>query len=128
MARNWSEDARAALDAYPWKNPADKACAAREAELVSFGEAVEVSDLPLAVRRWAAKRARPRFVWNPQPRYVWNGESWRDLVGAFEKAILEQVLERAHGNISAAARLLKTTPRVISYKAKKHGVKNHGIL
>ena len=86
---------------------------------MSFGEAVEVADLPLAVRRWVAKR--------PQPRYVWNGESWRDLVGAFEKAILEQVLERAHGNISAAARLLKTTPRVISYKAKKHGVKSNGI-
>ena len=119
MARNWSEDARATLDAYPWKNPADKARAAREAELVSFGEAVEVADLPLAVRRWAAKRARPR--------YVWNGESWQDLVGSFEKAILEQVLERARGNISAAARLLKTTPRVISYKAKKHGVKNNGI-
>ena len=120
MARNWSEEARAALDAYPWKNPADNARAEREAELVSFGEAVEVADLPLAVRWWAAKRL--------QPRYVWNGESWQDLVGAFEKAILEQVLERAHGNISAAARLLKTTPRVISYKAKKNGVINHGIL
>ena len=120
MARNWSEGARAALDAYPWKNPADKARAMREAELVSFGEAVEVADLPLAVRRWAAKR--------PQPRFVWNGEGWRELVDAFEKAILEQVLEQAHGNISAAARLLKTTPRVISYKANKHGVKNHGIL
>ena len=120
MARNWSEGARAVLDAYPWRNPADKARAAREAELVSFGEAVEVADLPLAVRRWAAKR--------PQPRFVWNGESWQDLVCAFEKAILEQVLERAHGNISAAARLLKTTPRVISYKAKKHGVKSHGIV
>ena len=107
------------LDAYPWENPADKARAAREAELVSFGEAVEVADLPLAVRRWAAKR--------PQPRFVWNGETWQDLVGAFEKAILEQVLEQAHGNISAAARLLKTTPRVISYKAKKHGVKSNGI-
>ena len=107
------------LDAYPWRNPTDKARAAREAELVSYGEAVEVADLPLAVRRWAAKR--------PQPRFVWNGESWQDLVGAFEKAILEQVLEQAHGNISAAARLLKTTPRVISYKAKKHGVKSNGI-
>ena len=85
MARNWSEEARAALDAYPWKNPADKARAVREAELVSFGEAVEVADLPLAVRRWAAKR--------PQPRYVWNGESWQELVSAFEKAILELQLE-----------------------------------
>ena len=120
MGRNWSEGARAVLDAYPWQNPVDKARAAREAELVSFGEAVEVADLPLAVRRWAAKR--------PQPRFVWKGESWRDLVAAFEKAILEQVLKRAHGNFSAAARLLKTTPRVISYKAKKHGVKSHGIL
>ena len=119
MERSWSEEARAALDAYPWKNPADKARAVREAELVSFGEAVEVSDLPLAVRRWAAKRARPRFVWN--------GESGREIQAAFEKAILEQVLKQARGNISAAARLLKTTPRVISYKAKKNGV-SYGIL
>lgn len=119
MERNWSEEARTALDAYPWKNPADKARAAREAELVSFGEAVEVTDLPLAVRRWAAKRARPRFVWN--------GESWREIQAAFETAILEQVLKRARGNISAAARLLKTTPRVISYKAKKNGV-SYGIV
>ena len=119
MERNWSEEARAALEAYPWKNPADKVRAAREAELVSFGEAVEVADLPLAVRHWAAKRAQPRFVWN--------GESWREIQAAIEKAILEQVLERAHGNISAAARLLKTTPRVISYKAKKNGV-SYGIV
>lgn len=120
MARNWSDAARAALDAYPWKSPSEKAHAARDAELVSFGEAVEVCDLPLAVRRWAAKRTRQR--------YVWNGESWRDAVGAFEKAILRQVLEKAHGNVSAAARLLKTTPRVVSYKAKKHGVIDNGIL
>ena len=81
MARNWSEGARAVLDAYPWENPADKARAAREAELVSFGEAVEVADLPLAVRRWAAKR--------PQPRFVWNGESWQDLVGAETAKLLK---------------------------------------
>ena len=119
MERSWSEEARAALDAYPWKNSADKARAAREAELVSFGESVEVADLPLAVRRWAAKLSRPRFVWN--------GESWQEIHAAFEKAILEQVLKRARGNVSAAARLLKTTPRVISYKAKKNGV-SYGIL
>ena len=86
MERSWSDEARAALDAYPWKNPADKARAVREAELVSFGESVEVADLPLAVRRWAAKRSRPRFVWN--------GESWQEIHAAFEKAILEQVLPR----------------------------------
>ena len=115
MERSWSDEARATLEAYPWKCTADRERAAREAEMVSFGESVETFDLPLVVRRWAAKRVRPR--------YVWNGESWADLVNGFEKAILEQAMARANGNISAAARLLKTTPRVISYKAKKHGVK-----
>ncbi len=115
MERSWSDEARATLDAYPWKNPADKERAAREAEMVRFGESVETADLPLAVRHWAAKRARPR--------YVWNGESWADLVNGFEKAILEQAMAKANGSISVAARLLKTTPRIISYKAKKHGVK-----
>ena len=115
MERSWSDDARAVLDAYPWKSPADKARAAREAEMVSFGESVETADLPLAVRRWAAQSGRPR--------YVWNGESWADLVIGFEKAILEPAMAKANGSFSVAARLLKTTPRVISYKAKKHGVK-----
>ena len=115
MERRWSDEARSALDAYPWKSPADRERAVREAEMVSFGESVETADLPLAVRRWAAKRCRQR--------YVWNGESWRELVDGFERAILEQAMAKANGSVSVAARLLKTTPRIVSYKAKKHGVK-----
>ena len=116
MARSWSDAARALLDAYPWKNAADKARAVREAELVSFGECVEPDDLPIAVRRWAAKR--------PRPKYAWNGESWQALMEGFQKAILAQVLARTGGNASAAARLLKTTPRVVAYTARRLGLQN----
>ena len=114
MERSWSDAARALLDAYPWKHAADKDRAVREAELVSFGECVEPDDLPLSVRRWAAKR--------PRPKYTWNGESWQTLMDDFQKAILAQVLVQTDGNISAAARLLKTTPRIVAYTARRLGL------
>ena len=51
------------MDAYPWTSPAEKARAREEAELVAFGKDVECDDLPLAVRRWMKRQARPRHVW-----------------------------------------------------------------
>ena len=129
MERSWSDAARAALDAYPWKNPADKARAAREAELVSFGKAVEeselvafgerveVDDLPLGVRQWLRRNA------SGKARYEWHGESWKELTEGFERAILAQALAASGGNLAATARALKTTPRIVAYKAKKYELK-----
>ena len=116
MERSWSDAARAALDAYPWKSPRDKAKAAEEAELVAFGECVEVDDLPLGVRQWL-RRSRPSAA-----RYEWHGESWKTLTEGFERAILAQALAASGGNVAAAARSLKTTPRIVAYKARKHGL------
>ena len=117
MERSWSEAARAALDAYPWKRPADRERAAREAELVAFGDKVEPDDLPLAVRQWM-RRNRPVHA-----RHVWHGESWKTLTEGFERDILSQALEANGGNAAAAARALKTTARVVAYKARKYGLK-----
>ena len=61
MERSWSDAALAALDAYPWKNPKDKAKAKEEAELVAFGEQVETDDLPLAVRQWLTEQKRRTY-------------------------------------------------------------------
>ncbi len=117
MERSWSEAARAAFDAYPWKDAHEKARAREEAELVSFGVCVEVDDLPLPVRRWLKARAS-----GPCAGWTWKGETWKELTEGFEKVILAQALA-AHGGFAAkAARALRTTPRVVSYKARKYGL------
>ena len=117
MARSWSDAARAALDAYPWRDMRAKARACEEAQLVSFGEQVEVEDLPLFVRRWLKARASGPFA-----GWTWRGEGWRELTEGLEKAILAQALAAHGGKAAAAARALKTTPRVVSYKARKYGL------
>ena len=116
MERSWSDAALAALDAYPWRNPKDKAKAKAEAELVAFGEQVETDDLPLAVRQWLRRNRVDKR------NFVWRGESWKALTEGFEKDILSQAIKANGGNIAATARALKTTPRVVAYKAKKYGV------
>ena len=113
MERSWSEAAREAIAAYPWKSPRDREKAIAESELVAFGESVELDDLPLAVRQWLRRRS------DQSPKYLWCGESWNELVEGFEREILGQALAANGGNYAATARALKTTPRVIAYKARK---------
>ena len=115
MARSWSSAARAALDAYPWASPAEKEKARAEAELVAFGADVECDDLPLAVRRWLKRQARPR--------YVWRGETLKAATAAFEADILSQALAAHGGNVAAAARALGSTPRIVAYKIRKYNLK-----
>ena len=117
MAKSWSEAAWAALGSYPWTNPRDRMQAQEEAELVSFGACVEVEDLPLPVRQWLRGQTR-----TATPGWVWNGESWKTLTERFEKTILRQALEQNGGFAAKAARALKTTPRIVSYKARKYGL------
>ena len=91
--------------------------AQEEAELVSFGECVEVEDLPLPVRQWLRGQTKNQIA-----GWVWRGESWQMLTEEFEKSILRQALERNGGFAAKAARALKTTPRIVSYKARKYGL------
>ena len=114
MERSWSSEAQAALDAYPLATPAEKAKARAEAELVAFGADVECDDLPLAVRRWLKRQARPR--------YVWRGESLKAATAAFEADILSQALAANGWNVTAAARALGSTQRIVAYKARKHNL------
>jgi DNA-binding NtrC family response regulator len=115
VERSWSREASEALDAYPWTSPAEKAKARAEAELVSFGAEVECDDLPLAVRRWLKRQARPR--------HVWRGETLKAATAAFEADIISQALAAHGGNMAAAARALGSTPRIVAYKARKYNLK-----
>lgn len=114
VARNWSEDAVALFEAFPWQSDAEKARARSETELVAFGACVERDDLPLAVRKWGRRRQTSSWTWR--------GESWAESVAAFERAILSQALASCGGNVAAAARALRTTPRIVAYKARKVGL------
>ena len=118
MARSWSDAARAVLEAYPWTSAGDRAKAVEEAELVSFGDHVEVDDLPLALRQWQRRQRSQASLTRP----LWKGESWREATEGFEKAILIQALQANNGNLAATARALRTTRRVVAYKSRKYGL------
>jgi len=45
-----------------------------------------------------------------------------DAVAAFEKDLLQDALKSARGNRSRAARLLRTTERILNYKVRKYGL------
>lgn len=117
MERSWSDAAAAAFEAYPWRTGLEKEHARREAELVAFGECVEMDDLPIAVRKWLRRRTDGPFA-----GWAWRGESWRALTEGFEKTLLSQALAANGGNGTAAARALGTTARVVAYKARKYGL------
>ncbi len=48
--------------------------------------------------------------------------SFEEKVNLFERDIIIDALKRCNGNIAAAARDLKTTPRIIGYKVKELGI------
>lgn len=48
-------------------------------------------------------------------------------VEAFERGLIEDALKSSGGNRAKAARLLSTTERVISYKARKYGIDPHRL-
>jgi Nif-specific regulatory protein len=48
--------------------------------------------------------------------------SLQDRVNLFERDVIVDALKRCDGNLAAAARDLKTTPRIIGYKVKELGI------
>ena len=50
------------------------------------------------------------------------GASLSDMVEGYERQILKEALKQSNGNIAAAARQLKSTPRIVSYKVKQFGL------
>ena len=86
------------------------------AVLLTEGEVVEASVLPSAVQ--TARGERQEAV-SAVPVLV-EGASLDEMVGGYESKILEEALRLSHNNVAAAARLLRSTPRIIGYKAKRY--------
>ena len=121
-AKSWSDSARAAFDAYPWPDEAEKRRAWLEAELLAPGDEVGLMDLPGRVRRAARAAANPIPAADVVKRLAWKGEALADLVSALERTVISQALDANCGQVAAAARALGSTPRIVAYKARKLGI------
>ncbi len=50
------------------------------------------------------------------------GASLEELVAAFERDVIGEALRTEGGNVAAAARRLRTTPRILAYRARQIGL------
>jgi Nif-specific regulatory protein len=48
--------------------------------------------------------------------------SLAETVGNFERALIEDTLRSTRGNRTRAARLLKTTERILNYRIRRYGI------
>ncbi len=55
-------------------------------------------------------------------------QSLKQRVGAFERDIILDALKSSRGNMAGAARMLRTTPRILAYKVRLHGIKPKAYL
>jgi Nif-specific regulatory protein len=101
----------AALDmlaAYHWPgNVRELESTVARAVLVCDGNVVRRQDLPPTIQAAEASRTVPTRALD-------------EAVAAYEKDLIEDALKTARGNRSKAAKLLRTTGRIISYKVKKY--------
>ena len=50
------------------------------------------------------------------------GDGLKELTESYERNLIIDALEKSRGNAAAAARLLRTTERIINYRIKKLGI------
>jgi DNA-binding NtrC family response regulator len=106
-----SDDARAALRAYPWPgNIRELKHVVERALLLAGGAALSASDLmlPGAASRIEVAPAAPALAGM--------------TLDAAEKALIEMALKRTGHNVSEAARQLGVTRMAMRYRMKAHGI------
>jgi Nif-specific regulatory protein len=64
----------------------------------------------------------PRAVQMAEPAETVPDGSLKQSVDTYEKDLIRETLETTRGNRAHAARLLRTTERVVNYKANKYGI------
>jgi len=98
------------LSHYDWPgNVAELSRAIERAVVLTAGPVLHHHHLPDAVQEAGGSLSVPP---------VGLGEA----LDAYEKDLLEDALRRAHGVRSAAARMLLTSERILSYRLRKHGI------
>jgi Response regulator containing CheY-like receiver, AAA-type ATPase, and DNA-binding domains len=120
-ARQWGEDALAALQAYAWPgNVRELDNIALRAYLGCDGPLIDLAELVGVEPAFAGKPAAPRPVAN-EPRLAFSAAKLR-AIHAFELDYLTRLMQQACGNISAAARLSGTERRQLGKLLVKHGI------
>ncbi|MCX7590356.1 MAG: sigma-54 dependent transcriptional regulator, partial [Kiritimatiellae bacterium] len=88
------------------------------AVLVCDGPVILLRHLPLSVRS-----ALPHVGAASSGMSGGTGEaSYESRMASFEREILSEALRSSRGNVAAAARILKTTPRIVAYRARRLGL------
>jgi two-component system response regulator AtoC len=96
-----SSSAISVLEGYAWPgNVEELRVAIEQAAIVSHDEIIRPSDLPEAVRE-SAPTDRPRIPAGVSARAF--REAKREVINAFEKVYLGELLEQHRGNVTAAA-------------------------
>jgi Nif-specific regulatory protein len=98
------------LTSYHWPgNVRELENTIERAVLVCEGSVVHGHHLPPTLQTAEASGTVPRLSLN-------------DAVGAFERDLVQDALKSTRGNRARAARLLRTTERILNYKVRKHGI------
>jgi Nif-specific regulatory protein len=99
------------LSAYHWPgNVRELENVIERAVLVSENNVLNGHDLPPTLQMKDAAQQGMR------------NDSFESLVAAYEKELITDALKDAHGNQTEAAKLLRTTKRVMQYKVAKYGI------
>jgi len=103
-----STGAMALLSAHSWPgNVRELADAIEYAVVVCEGETVDEQHLPMTITQTASGMT---------------ADSLEEAVNAYERDLIQNALRSTRGSRSKAARLLKTTYRVLHYKTRKYGI------
>ena len=110
-------ETESALLRYPWPgNVRELGNVIERALALSAGEAIELQDLPPAVREFTSIPAPS------EENLPLAGIDLESLVAGIEMDYIRQALERSHYSQLKAASLLGMTPRSLRYRLQKYGI------
>ncbi len=120
-SRRWGESAMQALVAYAWPgNVRELDHIALRAYMGAATAAIDIAELIAAEPAFAQPAAAPRRRAN-EPEVSFSAAKTH-AIRKFEHDYLSQLMQRARGNISAAARLSGTERRQLGKLLMKHGI------
>ena len=113
-------EAMRVVEAYPWPgNIREFQNMVEWVTITCKGERVDVRDLPAYLKAGSpATAGAPSQPGAERPSLLSFGMSVEDV----EKAMLQEALEKARGNVSEAARLLKITRNTLRYRMGKYNI------
>ena len=119
--KRWSDAAMQALSAYAWPgNVRELDNIALRAYVSTEAATIGLDDLAAVEPAFGAPQPAPRRRAN-EPEIGFSAAKTR-AIHQFERDYLEQLIQRARGNISAAARLSGTERRQLGKLLAKHGI------